>query len=160
MRCHRTGTRQQSFSYRGARLVGTEKICFCPSATSSAVKRVPNSYTVSYFSSIVEREERIARELDTSAKRPQSLRLPFSERMKKSNRLETSAPPPPTPPFTLRWYKLLYQLVWLSQFIVFQFPTKAAPVSLETILTIKKIMKLSRVSLFVQNFVKLKRSIS
>ena len=41
--------------------------------------------------------------------------------------LETSAPP-----FTLRWYNLLNQFVSLSQFIVFQFPTDAAAVSLET----------------------------
>ena len=38
--------------------------------------------------------------------------------------------------FTLRWYNLLNQFVWLSQFIVFQFATDAAPVSLETIPTI------------------------
>ena len=37
--------------------------------------------------------------------------------------------------FILQWYNLLYQFIWLSQCIVLQFPTDAAPVSLEIIPT-------------------------
>ena len=52
--------------------------------------------------------------------------------------LETSAP------FTLRWYNLLYEFVRLSQFIVLQFSTDAAPVSLETIPTILNLLYSNR----------------